>query len=170
MCHGVCFEAGRFTQTQSSWTAPCCSRKWMSGPANAWAEFVTDRKKQIGAQLVEAASAIQDALLSAGEVLFSLDKSLSWMSPVFPVNAGQPGELLHLGQHLGLEFNEVVLIPPPSVLLAIDNVTVDDAAVPEPGSLSLLVCGALGSLAIVGLRRRSGISRRNISPYQDRLV
>jgi hypothetical protein len=52
----------------------------MSGPAKAWAAYVTDRKQQIGAQLVETATAIQDALLSAGEVLFSLDKSLSWMS------------------------------------------------------------------------------------------
>jgi hypothetical protein len=52
----------------------------MSGHANALAQSVTDRKKQIGAQLVETATAIQDALLSAGEVLFSLDKSLSWMS------------------------------------------------------------------------------------------
>jgi len=80
MCLLVCFEAGRFTQTQSSWTAPCRSRKWMSGHANALAQSVTDRKKQVGAQLVETATAIQDALLSAGEVLFSLDKSLSWMS------------------------------------------------------------------------------------------
>jgi hypothetical protein len=31
----VCFEAGRFTLTQSSWTASArhCSRKWMSGYA-----------------------------------------------------------------------------------------------------------------------------------------
>src|SRR5208283_2948486 len=72
MCRLVCFEAGRFTQTQSSWTAPCCSRKWMSGHTNALAQSVTDRKNQIGAQLVETATAIQDALLSAGEVLFSL--------------------------------------------------------------------------------------------------
>src|SRR5262250_2718911 len=31
MCPCVCFEAGRFTPIQSSWTALCCSRKWMSG-------------------------------------------------------------------------------------------------------------------------------------------
>jgi len=32
----VCFEAGRCTQTQSSWTVPHhCSRKWMSGQAAA---------------------------------------------------------------------------------------------------------------------------------------
>src|SRR6516165_6405283 len=30
MGHTICFEAGRFTQIQSSWTALCCSRKWMS--------------------------------------------------------------------------------------------------------------------------------------------
>ena len=54
MCHTVCFEAGRFTQIQSSWTASSCSRKWMSGPAgtlaDAWAEFVTDRPRQIAGQ------------------------------------------------------------------------------------------------------------------------
>src|SRR5438067_3046915 len=30
-----CFEAGRLTLTQSSWTARRCSRKWMSGQAEA---------------------------------------------------------------------------------------------------------------------------------------
>ena len=85
MGHAVCFEAGRFTQIQSSWTALSCSRKRMSGPANALTQFVTDRKRQIGAQLVEPATALQESSpLSAGEVLFSLDKSLSWMSPVSP--------------------------------------------------------------------------------------
>jgi hypothetical protein len=56
MCHGVCFEAGRLTQTQSSWTAPCCSRKWMSGHADALAQSATDRKRQVGAQLAETAN------------------------------------------------------------------------------------------------------------------
>ena len=34
----VCFEAGRFARTQSSWTVLAhCSRKWMSGHAAALA-------------------------------------------------------------------------------------------------------------------------------------
>lgn len=37
--HSVCFEAGRFTLTQSSWTATLgCSRKWMSGHAASLAQ------------------------------------------------------------------------------------------------------------------------------------
>ena len=83
MGHTVCFEAGRFTQTQSSATAICCSRKWMSGPADAWAEFVTDRQRQITARFVGPTTALQETLLSAGRFLFSLDKPLSWMSPCF---------------------------------------------------------------------------------------
>jgi len=82
MGHTVCFEAGRFTQTQSSATARCCSRKWMSGPADAWAQFVTDRPRQIEGQFDGLATALQETLPSAGRVLFSLDKPLSWMSPV----------------------------------------------------------------------------------------
>jgi hypothetical protein len=85
MCHTVCFEAGRFTQTQSSWTALRCSRKWMSGPAAApaaaWAEFVTDRSRHIVAQFVGPTTALQETLPSAGRSLFFVDKSLSWTSP-----------------------------------------------------------------------------------------
>jgi hypothetical protein len=49
MCHSNCFEAGRFTQIQSSWTALCCSRKWMSGHADALAQSSTDPIWQIRA-------------------------------------------------------------------------------------------------------------------------
>ena len=49
MCHYLCFEAGRFTQIQSSWTALCCSRKWMSGHADALAQSSTDPIWQIRA-------------------------------------------------------------------------------------------------------------------------
>jgi hypothetical protein len=89
MCHTVCFEAGRFTQTQSSWTALCRSRKWMSGhaEADALAQFVTDRKRQIVQQLVGPTAALQEALRSAGRSVFSLDKPLSWTSPAFPSGA-----------------------------------------------------------------------------------
>ena len=63
MCHAVCFEAGRFTQTQSSWTALCRSRKWMSGHADADAltQSVTDRKKQIVQQFVGPFTALQES-------------------------------------------------------------------------------------------------------------
>ena len=49
VCHCLCFEAGRFsfTQIQSSWTASCCSRKWMSGHADALAQSATDPIWQI---------------------------------------------------------------------------------------------------------------------------
>jgi hypothetical protein len=80
MCLFVCFEAGRFTQTQSSWTDSRRSRKWMSGHADALTQSVTDRKQQIVQQLVGPTTALQETLPSAGEVLFSLDKPLSWMS------------------------------------------------------------------------------------------
>jgi hypothetical protein len=85
MGHTVCFEAGRFTQTQSSATALCCSRKWMSGPADApadaWAQFVTDRPKHIVELFVGFTTALQENLpKSAAGSLFPLDKPLSWMS------------------------------------------------------------------------------------------
>ena len=80
MCHGVCFEAGRFTQIQSSWTARCCSRKWMSGPADALTQFQRDRKRSIAALTVGIIHALQILLGGAGNSVFSLDKSLSWMS------------------------------------------------------------------------------------------
>jgi hypothetical protein len=48
MGHTICFQAGRFTSIQSSWTASRCSRKWMSGPATAcchgFSFFMPDRK------------------------------------------------------------------------------------------------------------------------------
>ena len=49
MCPWTCFEAGRlsFPQIQSSWTALCCSRKWMSGHADALAQSATDPIWQI---------------------------------------------------------------------------------------------------------------------------
>jgi hypothetical protein len=80
MCHSTCFEAGRFTQIQSSWTALRCSRKWMSGPANALAPTLTDRKRSIVALTVGfIIQALQILLGSAGRSVFSLDKYLSWM-------------------------------------------------------------------------------------------
>jgi hypothetical protein len=73
----VCFETGRFTQTQSSWTVlRYCSRKWMSGQAAALA-LLKDRR------LVSAFSALRETP-SAGGPASPLDFYLSWMSPVYP--------------------------------------------------------------------------------------
>jgi hypothetical protein len=86
MCLNVCFEAGRFTQIRSSWTALCCSRKWMSGHAGyaaALAQSQTDPFRQIGATGTPSTSTLREILpLGPGRGLFSLDKSLSWKSPV----------------------------------------------------------------------------------------
>jgi len=54
------------------------------------AQSATDRKQQIFQQLVGPITALQKALPSAGEVLFSLDKPLSWMSPL-PLYPYRPG-------------------------------------------------------------------------------
>jgi hypothetical protein len=81
MCPQVCFEAGRFTCTQSSWTLSGCSRKRMSGPADAWAQSVTDPQTANRAANRNHYRASGASLPpSAGKSPFSLDKSLSWMS------------------------------------------------------------------------------------------
>ena len=79
MCPSSCFEAGRFTQTQSSWTALRCSRKWMSGPADALILSLTNRKRSIVALMPSIIYALRILLGSAGRSVFSLDKYLSWM-------------------------------------------------------------------------------------------
>ena len=80
MCHLGCFEAGRFPQIQSSWTVLCCSRKWMSGPADdALTLSLTDRIRSIVALTVRFIQALQILLGSAGRSAFSLGKYLSWM-------------------------------------------------------------------------------------------
>ena len=84
MCHLGCFEAGRFTQIQTSRTAQCCSCKWMSGPADALTLSLTDRKRSIVALTVGfIIQALQILLGSAGRTVFSLDKYLSWMPHKF---------------------------------------------------------------------------------------
>src|ERR1035438_7244657 len=83
MGHIVCFEVGRSTQTQSSATALRCSRKWMSGHAEALAQSVTDPNRRIKATVVPSAGASQETLpINTGRGVFSLDKSLSWTSPL----------------------------------------------------------------------------------------
>ncbi len=78
----VCFGVGRFTLTQSSWTAlPRRSRKWMSGHA-ALALVAPSDRGQFGTAMTT--TAIRESFpLSAGESPFPLDIYLSWMSPVF---------------------------------------------------------------------------------------
>jgi len=78
----VCFEAGRFTLTQSSWTVPRhCSRKWMSGQAAA---LVQPKNRPQFDVIATTASALRELIrLSAGGTPFPLDFYLSWMSPVF---------------------------------------------------------------------------------------
>ena len=79
----VCFEAGRFTLTQSSWTASArrCSRKWMSGHAGKALVLISDRgqsKTRSLCSLGEPASPGQ------GESPFPLDHYLSWMVTNYP--------------------------------------------------------------------------------------
>ncbi len=77
----VCFKAGRFTLTQTSWTSPeLRSRKWMSGYAAALAAK-SDRR--LFENRICAILALRESFrLSAGESPFPLDNYLSWMSPV----------------------------------------------------------------------------------------
>ena len=78
----VCFKAGRFTLTQTSWTSPeLRSRKWMSGYAAALAAK-SDRR--LFENRICAILALRESFrLSAGEPPFPLDNYLSWMSPVY---------------------------------------------------------------------------------------
>jgi hypothetical protein len=77
----VCFEAGRFNLTQSSWTAPLgCSRKWMSGHAAALA--LPSDPRQFG-KSIRRPSALRDFTHKVqGDLRLSIDFYLSWMSPL----------------------------------------------------------------------------------------
>ena len=81
----ACFEAGRVSQTQSSWTASCCSRKWMSGHADALIRqydlrplVTTEFKKALRVNSPSSAGGPPSPLLRS---TISLDRNLSWMSP-----------------------------------------------------------------------------------------
>jgi hypothetical protein len=76
----VCFEVGRFTITQSSWTAPSqrCSRKWMSGHA-AYALVLLRDRGQFATQKLHPSG--EPLPPSQGESPFPLDCYLSWTSP-----------------------------------------------------------------------------------------
>ena len=79
----VCFEAGRFTLTQSSWTASArrCSRKWMSGHAGKALVLLSDRGQ---AKTRTLGSSGEPSPQGQRESLFPLDHYLSWMSRGFP--------------------------------------------------------------------------------------
>ena len=75
-----CFEAGRLFQTQSSRTALSCSRKWMSGHADALAEPKRiDSRKSMGHRRLHG-DASGNSFSECRRGVFSLDKPLSWMS------------------------------------------------------------------------------------------
>jgi hypothetical protein len=76
----VCFEAGRFALTQSSWTALTqrCSRKWMSGHA-AYALVLSEDRGQFATQTLYPSG--EHLPPSLGKSPFPLDCYLSWMSP-----------------------------------------------------------------------------------------
>jgi hypothetical protein len=74
-----CFKVGRFTITQSSWTAPeqRCSRKWMSGHAAIALVVLRDRGQFATLTISWLGEPIPP---SQGKSPFSLDYYLSWMS------------------------------------------------------------------------------------------
>ena len=79
MLPSVCFEAGRFTLTQSSRTVlRCCSRKWMSGQAQA---LVAPRIED--SSLIHTTVPLRESVTPRERRPPSpLDFYLSWMSPV----------------------------------------------------------------------------------------
>jgi len=79
----VCFEAGRFALTQSSWTTLTqrCSRKWMSGPAAYALVLLEDRGQLVTQKLYPSGEHLPP---SQGKSPLPLDCYLSWMSPISP--------------------------------------------------------------------------------------
>src|SRR5215467_11607106 len=81
MCHTTCFEAGRFTQIQSSWTA-------YAVPANGWLVTLMRWPNLQRIQFGKPAQTVNPATVASPEILpisprrcvFSLDRSLSWIS------------------------------------------------------------------------------------------
>ena len=79
MLPSVCFAAGRCTSTQSSWTAlDDCSRKWMSGQADALTA-AQDRRRC--AEKTRPTTTLRENP-SPGRPPSLLDFYLSWMSPI----------------------------------------------------------------------------------------
>jgi hypothetical protein len=75
----VCFEAGRSTLTQSSWTASArrCSRKWMSGHAAKALVLLSDRGQPKTRNLCSLGEPTPPG---QRESPFPLDHYLSWMT------------------------------------------------------------------------------------------
>jgi hypothetical protein len=80
----VCFKVGRFTLTQSSWTASTrrCSRKWMSGHAATALVSLRDRGQFATITIRPLGEPIPP---SQGESPFPVDFYPSWMSTKFPI-------------------------------------------------------------------------------------
>jgi hypothetical protein len=117
---------------------------------------------------VQTSISMNFATNSAAGVLFNLNAfhgasavGSAAASGVIPLGFSFPEGVISFS---GPAFDRVVLSSA-ALDLAIDNVSVD--AVPEPGSLSLLVFGALGALATARLRRRGSIARKTCLHNQD---
>jgi len=80
MGHTVCFETGWLFQTQSSRTALGCSRKWMSGHADALAELKRIDSGKSKRECQARPDASGNSFTESRRSVFSLDKPLSWMS------------------------------------------------------------------------------------------
>src|SRR5215469_18269330 len=80
MGQSICFEASRLFQTQSSRTALSCSRKWMSGHADALAELKRIVSGKSKCQCQARPDASGNSFTESRRSVFSLDIPLSWMS------------------------------------------------------------------------------------------
>ena len=75
----ACFEAGRFTLTQSSWMAlRCHSRKWMSGRAATLAQSCD--RQQLGKSIPNTTALQGPTQKVQRDLRLSIDFYLSWMS------------------------------------------------------------------------------------------
>ena len=80
MLPSVCFAAGRVTSTQSSWTVlDHCSRKWMSGQADA---LTATKDRRRCAEKTYNLTTLRETP-SPGRTPSLLDFYLSWMSLYF---------------------------------------------------------------------------------------
>jgi transposase-like protein len=92
---------GRFTLTQSSWTAPArrCSRKWMSGHAATALVLPSDRGQFRTLTIYAPGEPIPP---SQGESPFPLDFYLSWMSSKPSRRSLSPETVKHSAQGAAL--------------------------------------------------------------------
>ena len=88
----VCFKVGRFTLTQSSWTASWrCSRKWMSGHAATALVLIKGSKTVPNSAYCPLGEPFSP---SQGEPPFPVDFYLSWMVTNFRGNCSPRGDEL----------------------------------------------------------------------------